>query len=447
MRRFFRSSAFRIALAFAFALVATTYAVFALVSLQFYRANVAQAAQVLQDEVRGVLDAPGERLEQRLRLRLTQDVRHLDYVGLFDSAGKRVLGNVDFDIAVPHDGQAHHLKLPLVDGSASAEAVVVAAARRGGGLIVLGRSLVPVDALESEMHRAFAIAIVPVAVISLMTGVLVSARASRRLVTIQEAIRRVMGGELRARLPARGTPDDIDELVRAVNTMLDEIVRLLQQLKSVGDNIAHDLRSPLATMRARLERVLVGGSEVALRQVMSEALEDLKRAMTTVTALLRISELESGLRRSAFGDVDLSVVARDAFELFAPLAETKGIAMTLAADRPVPIHGDADLLREALVNLVDNAVKFTPRGGTVRIASGEADVLVGVADTGPGVAPADRDEIGRRFYRGAATQQAPGHGLGLSMATTIVELHGLSLRFRDNTPGAVFEIVAASKLQ
>ena len=443
MRRLVRSSALRIALAFALALVAATYGVFALVSLQFYRANVAQAGLVLEDEVHGVLEAPRERLEARLHLRLTQDVRHLDYVGLFGADGMRVLGNIELDIRVPHDGRPHVVRLPPPDGAGSTEAVVVAAPQPDGGLLVLGRSLAAVDALESDMLHAFAIAIVPVAAIALALGALVSVRSSRRLTMIQEAIRRVMGGELTVRLPARGTPDDIDELVRAVNTMLDEIVRLLLQLKSVGDNIAHDLRAPLAVMRARLERGLAGKSDGELRRLTGEALDDLERAMTTVTALLRISELESGLRRSAFGDVDLSCVARDAYELFAPLAEAKGIAMTLAADGPVPIHGDCDLLREALVNLVDNAVKFTPRGGRVRITSGEADALVGVADTGPGIAPEERGRIGRRFYRADATRAAPGHGLGLSMTTTIVELHGLSLRIRDNNPGAVFEIVAA----
>ena len=444
MRRLVRSSAFRIALAFALALVAATYGVFALVSLQFYRANVAQAGRVLEDEVHGVLEAPRERLEARLRLRLTQDVRHLDYVGLFDSEGARVLGNVSRDIAVARDGRAHVIRLAPPDASGSAEAVIVAAPQPDGGLLVIGRSLAAVDALESVMLHAFAIAIVPVAAIALALGAFVSVRASRRLTTIQEAIRHVMGGELEVRLPARGTPDDVDELVRAVNSMLDEIVRLLHQLKSVGDNIAHDLRAPLAVMRARLERGLAGKSEEALRQLTVDALDDLERAMTTVTALLRISELESGLRRSAFDDVDLSLVAHDAFELFAPLAEAKGIAMTIAADRPVPIHGDGDLLREALVNLVDNAIKFTPCDGIVRIAVGEADTLVSVADTGPGIAAEERGRIGRRFYRAEATRAVPGHGLGLSMTTTIVELHGLSLRIRDNRPGAIFEIVAAA---
>ena len=322
---------------------------------------------------------------------------------------------------------------------------MIATPRPGGGFLVLGRSLAAVDALQSLMLHAFALAIVPIASLALALGALVSLRASRRLTTIQDAIRRVMGGELHVRLPARGTPDDIDELVRAVNAMLDEIVRLLTQLKSVGDDIAHDLRAPLAVMRARLERGLAGDSEAELRRLTAEALGDLESAMTTVTALLRISELESGLRRSAFDEVDLRLVAQEAFDLYAPLAEAKGIAMTIVADAPVHVQGDGDLLREALVNLVDNAVKFTSSGGRVGIDSGCGGALLRVRDTGPGVAPEDRARILERFYRAEATRDVPGHGLGLSMAATILELHGFALQIRDEAPGTTFAIVAAGR--
>jgi len=268
VRRLIRSSALRIALAFALAVTTTTYAVFALVYVGFDSSNKALARGVLEDEVRGTLDSSTDRLKARLRLRLTQDIRHLDYVGLYDKAGRLVLGNVAPGLTVPRDGKAHlmHLPEPQPDESRSAEAIVVAAERPDGGTLILGRSLAAVDELANAMLHAFMAAIAPVIVLALLIGALVSARASRRLTNIQEAIQRVMGGELQVRLPARGTPDDIDELVRAVNSMLDEIVRLLNQLKSVGDNIAHDLRAPLAVMRARLERGLAGASERQLRQ-------------------------------------------------------------------------------------------------------------------------------------------------------------------------------------
>ena len=189
-------------------------------------------------------------------------------------------------------------------------------------------------------------------------------------------------------------PDDIDEVVRSVNLMLDEIFQLINQLKSVGDNIAHDLRNPLAIMRVRLERGL-NSSDEQLRKTAEQALTDLDRAITTVTALLRISEIEAGLRRSAFGPVDLAEVCREVFELYEPMAEMKNIAFTLQADEAVPMTGDAELLREAIANLVDNAVKFTPEGGAVQMSASALPEgpCVTVSDNGPGIKAADRDRI------------------------------------------------------
>jgi signal transduction histidine kinase len=260
------------------------------------------------------------------------------------------------------------------------------------------------------------------------------------LQAIRHAIQCVMRGDLHERLPVHRTPDDIDEVVRAVNLMLDEIVRLMNQVKTVGDNVAHDLRTPLSIMRARLERGLASPSEKELRATTQHALADLDRALTTVTALLRISEIESGLRRSAFASVDLAEVCREVFEFYEPLAEAKSITMRIDAPKPVPATGDADLLREALANLVDNAIKFTPKGGKVAIMAKAEGPSIRVADNGHGVAPGERDKIFKRFYRSADHEDVPGNGLGLSMAVTIAELHGFALRLEDNEPGAIFEM-------
>ncbi|MGH6676991.1 MAG: sensor histidine kinase, partial [Xanthobacteraceae bacterium] len=173
-----------------------------------------------------------------------------------------------------------------------------------------------------------------------------------------------------------------------------------------------------------------------------QALADLDRALATVTALLRISEIESGLRRSAFQRVDLAEVCREVFELYEPVAEAKSIAISIDAPEPVPVTGDADLLREALANLVDNAIKFTSQGGAVSITARPDGRLVRVADTGPGIAVSEREKIFQRFYRSVEHGGMPGHGLGLSMAATIAELHGFALRLDETAPGAAFEMAA-----
>jgi signal transduction histidine kinase len=256
-----------------------------------------------------------------------------------------------------------------------------------------------------------------------------------------------MGGNSQSRLPLEGSADEIDDVIGAVNRMLDEILRLLNQLKAVGDNIAHDLRTPLAVVSARLTRVNAEGDEQALRGAVKQSLADLDRAMTTAAALLRISEIENWRRRSAFAEVDIAAICAEIGDFYAPLAEAKQIILTIKASDPVLIYGDADLLREAVVNLIDNAVKFTQKGGTVRVEAEKTNrgPCLRVADNGPGIALADRENVLKRFYRAPEFRNIPGNGLGLSMVATIAELHGLKLRIEDNHPGALIELAPPTK--
>lgn len=179
-----------------------------------------------------------------------------------------------------------------------------------------------------------------------------------------------------------------------------------------------------------------------MRIAAQRALTELDHALTTVTALLRISEIEFGRRRGEFARLDLADVCLNAFELYEPLAEAKAIEFTLEAPAPLPYVGDFDLLVEAVANLIDNAIKFTPRGGAVNIAAKNVAgrPAIRVSDNGPGIAPAERGDIFKRFYRSEKCSHIPGTGLGLSMAATIANLHGLDIRVEDNNPGAVFEI-------
>ena len=195
-------------------------------------------------------------------------------------------------------------------------------------------------------------------------------------------------------------------------------------------------------MHATLESGLAGDSDHDLRIAAKRALADLDHALTTVSALLRISEIEFGRRRSAFNRVDLAEVCTNVFELYQPLAEAKDISFTLEAAAPVVTVGDFDLLVEALANLVDNAIKFTPRGGSVTITTKTSSdgFIVRVSDNGPGIALFEREQIFKRFYRSQKYRHIPGTGLGLNMAATIADVHGFDLRIEDNQPGAAFVI-------
>ncbi|MDR3408241.1 MAG: HAMP domain-containing sensor histidine kinase [Methylovirgula sp.] len=441
-----RSTAFRLAVLFAVVVTLSTAAVFAFVYWQVADFDMARARASLADELAKAVVEPAAQLKPELERRLTRDLRQIEYVGLFDAAGAHIYGNILSVPSIPLDGHVHIIQTTKPDGTGGESAFFVGGHRPDGGTLILGRSLYAIHALQQSVLQALVIGIGPTIFLALLAGVLLSLRASRRLREIHFAIDRVIQGNLHERLPAHRVPDGIDEVVRSVNRMLDEIARLVGQLKQVGDNIAHDLRTPLTVAHIRLERAL-SEPEDQLRATARQILADLDRALTTVTALLRISEIESGLQRSAFTQVNVVELCRDVFDFYEPMAEAKSIAMTLNAEAVVTLPGDADLLREALMNLVDNAIKFTPRHGRVQISA--ENTLDGprlrVRDSGPGIRPEDSDKIFKRFFRSAATDGVPGNGLGLSMAASIAELHGLVLRVDEQSHGACFEIGSSAR--
>jgi signal transduction histidine kinase len=442
----FRSTAFRLAIGFAAVVTLATSVVFGFVYWDVANSDRQRAQASLVDEVAKASVEPTAQLMPELERRLTRDLREIEYVGLFDAAGKHLYGNVLKLPPIALDGRYHAISTTTPDGTETESAFFVGRKRPDGGVLIMGRSLYEIHALQQSILGALAIGIVPIVLLALLAGVVLSLRATRRLNEIHLAIDRVIQGDLRERLPANRVPDGIDEVVRSVNRMLDEITRLVNQLKQVGDNIAHDLRTPLTVAHIRLERALDEPPE-QLRATSRQILADLDRALTIVTALLRISEIESGLQRGAFEPVDLTKLCRDVFDFYEPFAEAKSITMTLHAQNKVPFVGDADLLREALTNLIDNAIKFTPQGGLVQISAENtaSGPRVEIRDDGPGILPDERDKIFKRFFRSAATGQVPGNGLGLSMAATIVEMHGLALRLAETTAGACFEITSPSR--
>ena len=308
--------------------------------------------------------------------------------------------------------------------------------------MLLGRSLVEIYALRRTVMTSLATAIGPMAFLALAIGAYFAWRESRRLIDIHETITTIMRGDLRVRLPTKRGPDEIDRIAIDVNRMLDEIVRLLMQVKNVSDNIAHDLRTPLAVMRAKLERGVAGSDDQELRLAARHALVELDKATRTMAALLRISDIEGRNRSSAFTPIDLAAICADVFEFYEPLGKDKAIAMILETPSPVPTFGDGDLMREAISNLIDNAIKFTPKGGAIKVSAfaSQGHVAVQVRDNGRGVPPAERDKIFERFYRADRNERTPGSGLGLSIVSAIAKLHGLSLRVDDNGPGALFEM-------
>jgi signal transduction histidine kinase len=443
----FNARAFRLALAFALAVTLATTAAFAFIYWRVYSADFQRAGAILVDESAKSEGASEAELRQALQLRLTRDIRRLDYVALFDPKGALVFGDVHGMPAIPIDGAAHVVQeQPLPDLSGAREpAIFVARKLPSGGVLLLGRSLWETYSLQGTLLRVMAITLLPTVLVILAIGAIFARSALQRYERIHAAIVRIMNGELESRLPVTNEDRDLDKVARAVNLMLDEIARLLEQLKSAGDNIAHDLRTPLAIASAKIERALNNASGAEeLRGALAGALDQIQRVSRSVSAMLRISAIENEARKTKFRDLDLATVCAQLFDFYEPLAESKDVAITFDAPGPVEVRGDPDLMREAVSNLIDNAIKFTPAGGAVRI---EARMVAGaaflrVSDTGPGVAPQERERIFDRFYRGERSGNSPGHGLGLSIAETIANLHGFKLKVEDNNPGARFELIA-----
>ncbi|MGC1554403.1 MAG: HAMP domain-containing sensor histidine kinase [Bradyrhizobium sp.] len=445
MLEFFRSSAVRVALVFVFVTTVATTAVFGLVYFQIGEANEARNRLILETEAAKSVNRSVDELKTAFEVRLTNDLRRIDYAALFDVNHKVMFGNIAALPAIPVDGKSHFIAATPVPGSDNRlePAIFVARQRSDGTVMLLGRSLLETLAYGRIVKRALVAALAPMLLLALAIGAYFARRSSRRLTTIHDAIDRIMKGDTDLRLPIGSGRDPIDRISRDVNLMLDEIVRLLVQLKGVGDNIAHDLRSPLSVVHAQLERGLESSNDEQLRTVVKQALAHIDKAMLTVAALLRLADVEYGPKSRNFQPIDLAAICSDLFEFYEPLAESKSIKMTLETRSPVQISGDGDLMREAVSNLIGNAIKFTPESGAVGISVMREDGLpvVRVRDSGIGVEPGERDKIFQRYYRTSSGHRVPGSGLGLSIAAAIANLHELDLRFTDNNPGAVFEMV------
>jgi signal transduction histidine kinase len=449
MLEVFNARAFRLALAFALAISVATAGAFAFIYWQVARADTQRVGAVLVDEAAKSEGDSEAELRAALKLRLTRDLRQLDFVALFDPNGAFVFGNVSRLPPVATDGRAHVVQGWLSPDSTRFREPAIFVVRKlaDGGVLLLGRSLWDVYGLRETLLHALAIALLPTVLVILAIGAIFARSASQRFKRVDDAIVRIMNGELDSRLPVTNEDSDIDKVARAVNLMLDEIARLVGQLKSVGDNIAHDLRTPLAVARARIERALdnEAGSD-HLRQALEAALGQIEKVSAAISAILRISAVENGAGKAQFKDFDLGAICAQVFDFYEPLAESKGVTMIMDAATPLPVRGDQDLMREAVSNLVDNAIKFTPTGGVVRIEARmvEKRPSVCVSDTGPGVPPEERERIFDRFYRGEHSGKSPGHGLGLSITETIAKLHGFKLTVEDNNPGARFEFTTAA---
>jgi signal transduction histidine kinase len=443
---FFRTTSFRWAMAFA-----TVFAVsMCLLSGFIYWQTVRYFTRRVDTEMRGYAQAPAlyPHLEPNdpLQRFFSHDPQQVKIGGLFDAAGHRLAGNLaTVPAGLPPIGVSGELRFrPAGSGPTETRSLRVLAQRLPDGrLLVLGRSVTVVEEINDIVRGGLLLALIPTILLALVGGILLSRGALRRIAEVHGTSRQIMAGQLSKRLPVRGNNDDFDQLARIVNEMLDEIERLMLQAKGAGEDIAHDLRTPLTRLRGRLERALSagpGGPDIAA--TLGTAIEDIDQILGTIAAILRIGEVEHGQRRAGFRAVDLTDVVREAADLYEPSAEEKGIAVDVHIETVNPVRGDGDLLFEAVANLLDNAIKFTPRNGQVevRLREGTSGPSIRVKDTGPGIPASDFTKVLRRFYRADRSRHTPGTGLGLSLVASIVRLHGFSLVLEESKEGCCIGI-------
>jgi signal transduction histidine kinase len=440
--RLLRTSTFRFALAYV-----GLFAVSALLLLGFIYVTTAgyasrQTDEVILAQIAGLAEQYRQRgldgVAATIAQRAARNPRgHAVYL-LADPAGRRIVGNLD---RWPREAtEPGWVEFMIEDPDTQGEAYRARAqyVRLAGGF----QLLVGQDVQEQQRHQKLMIAAMAwggalTLALALAGGLLMSRATLQRIETINRTSREIIQGDLGRRVPTRGTGDEFDQLAQNLNAMLDQIALLMNGIREVSDNIAHDLRTPLTRLRSRLEAARLGQADPAMRATIDALIADADALLSTFSALLRIAEIEAGRRRADFADVDLAATARAAIELYEPVAQEKRQTVEADLAEGLVVKGDRHLLAQAVANLLDNAVKYGPEGTRIVVAVGQSDLgpSLSVADNGPGIPEEFRNQAVRRFFRLETSRSTPGTGLGLSLVSAVAKLHGARLALEDNVPG------------
>ncbi|MEP9348524.1 ATP-binding protein [Xanthobacter sp. KR7-225] len=332
---------------------------------------------------------------------------------------------------------------PDETGAKSHVAFVAVDILPGGYRLLVGRDIEERDTLRALVTRPAQWAVLLIVGLGLAGGVFVTRRVLKRIDAMTATSETIMAGDFTGRLALAGTGDEFDRLAHSLNAMLERIEALMQGLKDVSDNIAHDLKTPLTRLRNRAEEALrTAATEAQWRRALEDTIEESDALIRTFDALLMIARAEAGQARASMSDVDLAQITENVSELYEPLADEKGLDLEVEA-APVVVHGVRELLAQALSNLVDNAIKYAaPQDGArrriaVRLAREGGEAVLSVADQGPGIPAGERGRVVERFVRLEASRTRPGSGLGLALVAAVAHLHGGSLVLSDNEPGLV----------
>ena len=308
----------------------------------------------------------------------------------------------------------------------------------GGAYLFVGLNTHQLHEMREMVVRSFLSGLGAVMALALIGGALMSVAVLRRIETVSQTSRDIVGGDLSRRIPVSGSGDEFDHLATSLNTMLDRIQALMENLRQVSTDIAHDLRTPLTRLRQRLELAQRDfGDARSVEAVFGATLHDLDGILETFGALLRIAQIESGARKAGFAKVDLAELLRTVIEIYQTALEDKNQTLRQDIGDGLLVKGDRELLTQLFANLLENASRHSPAGAAVRLSARRQGptVEVIVADNGPGIPAALRAKVLQRFYRLESSRTTPGNGLGLSLAAAVADLHDSPLELDDNQPG------------
>jgi hypothetical protein len=454
--RLFRSASFRFGVIYAVLLMASAtalalflwWATAGLLERQTEAAIHADAQGLAERWAEGGLPALVMTIEDRMTQNVDDDAIYL----LTDPLMNRIAGNLQrWPNEASQVGVSY--EFPVMRAGMRSLAHVQRYDLPGGFHLLIGRDVEIRAHLRKMLTDALVWAVVVVCLLASIGALLIRGLFRRTLRNISATTTAIAAGDLAQRVQLSGRGDEFDQVAEVINDMLERIGRLMDGVRQVSNAIAHDLRTPITRARTRLEDALLHAkTEDALRAAIERATVDLDGIVGVFQALLRIAEIEAGSRRSSFRRLDLVPVLADVIDLYGAVAEDRDVTLTYVAPEHLPAFGDAALLQQAVANMVDNAVKFSPAGATVRLtarpdsqpgahavrpseAHSGGKIEIEVADQGIGIPADDRARATDRFFRGETARNTPGSGLGLSLVLAVAHLHGGTLRLEDNAPG------------
>ena len=446
-----RTSVFQLTLIYVVVFGLSVVALFAFIYWSTIGFMERQTDAVIQAEIVGLAEQYERRglvgLVNVIGDRVRRDTEERSAYLLVDSSRRPLAGNVSF---WPREFNQRGEWVNFVIEAADDEQVPVRAQVLGVGPgfgLLVGREIRELEQIDGLLRQTAIWGLGLTVGLALAGGLLMGLSAQRRVSQLNRTTRQIIAGNLSQRVPVRGSHDEHEELATNVNAMLDQIESLLAGVRHVSDSIAHDLRGPLTRLRTRLEAL--AAEPEPDRTSIGQCLAQADGLLETFNALLRIARVESGAYRSAFTELDLSLVVRGACELYQAAAEKHGIALHVTCAPNARVFGDRELLAQALSNLLDNSVKYTPAKGRidVHLSHVAKRISFSIADTGPGIGEADRERVLARFARLDQARSKPGNGLGLALVRAVTDQHDGQLTLADNAPGLIvtLELPAVSR--